>query len=237
MKRLFLFAAMLFWCAALLVLRIERTGSLMFVFLVWNLFLAVIPLAAALLFERLRERGAGTVLQAGLLGAWLLFLPNAPYIVTDLLHLRVRPQVPLWYDLALLLSAAGTGLLMGYASVVIVHRIVARQYGAFAGWSVAVMSLVLSSFGMYLGRFLRWNSWNVVTAPGALLTDVVSRVLNPFDHPKTIAVTAIFSVLLTLGYVALQWWELASGTMSPACPNPPIRRWGASMPSTSARRS
>jgi uncharacterized membrane protein len=237
MKRLILFAAMLSWCAALLVVRVERTGSLTFAFLVWNLFLAAIPLVMARLWERANEWGAGVAVQGSLAALWLLFLPNAPYIVTDLLHLRVRPPMPLWYDLALLLSAAGTGLLMGYASVVIVHRIVARRYGALAGWTVAIASLLLSSFGMYLGRFLRWNSWNVLTTPGALLNDVAVRVLDPFAHPKTVAVTAVFGVLLTLGYVALQSWELASGTMSPACPNPPARPWDASMPSTSARRS
>jgi uncharacterized membrane protein len=200
MKRLLLFAVMLAWCAVLLAARMMRTGSPTFVFLVWNLFLAAIPLVASMALERAR----GQVMRSGLFAMWLLFLPNAPYIVTDLLHLRVRPPVPLWYDLALLLSAAGTGLLMGYASVVIVHRMVARLYGKLAGWSVAIASLLLSAFGMYLGRFLRWNSWDIITAPGALLTDIAIRVLNPFDHPKTLAVTAIFGVLLTLGYLALR---------------------------------
>lgn len=140
---------------------------------------------------------------------WLAFLPNAPYILTDFVHFRHRPPVPLWYDLALLLSCAGTGLLLGYASLANVQSFIARRFGPRVGWLTAVASLVLSAFGIYLGRFLRWNTWDMVTNPIALLTDVAPRVLNPFAHPRTTGVTVVFGGMLVLGYVAAKGWAPA----------------------------
>jgi uncharacterized membrane protein len=198
MRRILLIAVLLVWCASLLVLRVIRTGTLMYAFLMWNLFLALIPLAASEFLLRARR----TASQIWSFGLWLLFLPNAPYILTDLLHLRARPPVPLWFDLALLLSCCGTGLLLAFESVADVQAFITRRFGDLAGWSVAIASLALSAFGIYLGRFLRWNSWDVIANPGGLIADVAHRIVNPLAHPRTSAVTLIFGVLLTLGYAA-----------------------------------
>lgn len=199
MKRILTFAALLAWCGVLLVLRAWRAQNLMYSFLVWNLFLAAIPFAAALLYERIR----GFFLQLATLAVWLLFLPNAPYILTDFIHLRPRPPVPLWFDILLLLSAAGTGLLLGYGSVMIVQRVIERRRGAWTGWLVAAVALFLSAFGIYLGRFVRFNSWEVVTDPMPLFADIGYRLMNPMQHPRTFAVTALYGVALLLGYAAL----------------------------------
>jgi uncharacterized membrane protein len=199
MKRVLVFALLLAWCAALLALRGWRAQNATYFFLAWNLFLAAIPFAAALLFERTKS----LVLQAITLVTWLLFLPNAPYIVTDFIHLRPRPPVPLWFDVLLLLSAAGTGLLLGYGSVMIVQRAIERRRGAATGWLVAAVSLFLSAFGIYLGRFVRFNSWEVVTDPMPLFADIAHRLMNPMQHPRTFAVTALYGIALLLGYAAL----------------------------------
>jgi uncharacterized membrane protein len=199
MKRLLAFTALLAWCGALLALRAWRAHNATYFFLVWNLFLAAIPFAAALLFERARS----WIGQAITFVVWLLFLPNAPYIITDFIHLRDRPPVPLWYDSLLLLSAAGTGLLLGYGSVIIVQRVIERRRGARTGWLAAGVALILSAFGIYLGRFVRFNSWEVVTDPMPLFADVAHRLMNPMQHPKTFAVTALYGVALLLGYAAL----------------------------------
>lgn len=199
MKRILAFGALLAWCAALLGLRAWRANNATYFFLVWNLFLATIPFAAALWFEQAR----GFVMRAVMFSVWLLFLPNAPYIVTDFIHLRVRPPVPLWFDILLLLSAAGTGLLLGYGSVMIVQRVIERRRGAAMGWLAAAVALFLSAFGMYLGRFVRFNSWHVVTAPMPLFEDIAYRLMNPMQHPRTFAVTALYGLALLLGYVAL----------------------------------
>jgi uncharacterized membrane protein len=103
----------------------------------------------------------------------------------------------------MLLSFSGTGLLLGYASVMTVHRIVARHYGVFTGWATALIALFLSAFGIYLGRFLRWNSWEAITDPLPLFNDIATRLMNPLEHPKTFVVTGLFGIALCLGYIAL----------------------------------
>ena len=199
-KRLLLFAALIGWCAALLVLRVGRSHSLHYGFLVWNLFLAAIPAAAALMLTRTQNR----FVSVALFVMWLAFLPNAPYIVTDFIHLNQNPPVPLWYDVALLISFAGTGLLLAYSSVKDVQGVVTARFNKKTGWIVALGSLLLSGFGIYLGRFLRWNSWDPLANPGRIAGDVLQRGMNPLDHPRTIAVTLIYGVGLALGYVALR---------------------------------
>ncbi|MEL6445403.1 MAG: DUF1361 domain-containing protein [Bacteroidota bacterium] len=189
------------FAVALIAARIAVTGDLQFAFLLWNLFLASVPLVLSRGFARFERPGW---LALGVGSAWLLFFPNAPYILTDLVHLRVRPEAPYWFDLVLLLAAAWSGMLVGMVSLAEVHGTVRRWHGARAGWSVAVGALVLGSFGVYLGRVLRWNSWDVLTAPGALLGDVAAPLLDPFGHPRAVGMTLLFSVLLTLCYLALR---------------------------------
>jgi len=138
-KRLLTFSALLAWCAALLALRSAYARNGTFLFLLWNLFLAAIPFVAAEGFARARWATA----RWPAFVVWLLFLPNAPYIVTDFIHLKARPPVPLWYDVLLLISCAGTGLLLGYGSVMVVQRAIARRWGVRAGWLVAAVWLVL----------------------------------------------------------------------------------------------
>ena len=199
MKRLLTFSALLVWCGALLTLRAMRAQNASFFFLYWNLFLAAIPFVAAEVFARAKWR----LVRWPAFVVWLLFLPNAPYIVTDFIHLRARPPIPLWYDVLLLISCAGTGLLLGYGSVMIVQNAIARRWSVRMGWLVAAVSLVLSAFGIYLGRFVRFNSWEVVTDPMPLFADIAHRLMNPLDHPRTFAVTILYGVALLLGYLGL----------------------------------
>ena len=203
-----LLAVLVAWCLTLLFLRAYYAGSISFVFLGWNLFLALLPLAASGLLRALDRRRAPLAALLAVGAGWLLFLPNAPYILTDLFHYRSRPPVPTWYDLGLLLSFAGTGLLAGYLSLADVQQVVRRRSGPLAGWALAVGTLFLSGFGIYLGRYLRWNSWEIVTSPEALLRDVAAPILSPLHHTQAVAVTLFFGVLLTLGYLAM---HVASG--------------------------
>ena len=176
----------------------------MYGFLCWNLFLAWIPWLAGQAFRTSSRRRAAAAWQLGWLGLWLLFLPNAPYILTDLLHLASRPPVPLWFDLALLLSCAGTGLLLGYSSLLEVQAAVEERFGRVMGWAVAAGSLFLSGFGIYLGRFRRWNSWQALTDPAGIFGDISDRLLDPMSYPRTYGVTMVFGGGLLLGYAALR---------------------------------
>ena len=205
--RLLLFGMLLSWCAALLLFRFVRSGSFALRFLAWNLFLAAIPAVAAWFFARAMAKDSSRIEQVGLFVIWLVFLPNAPYIITDFVHLKARPGIPLWYDTALLISCAGTGLLLGYTSIADVQAAITRRFSAFVGWVLVIAAVLLSGFGIYLGRFLRWNSWDTVASPNQLFPEIADRLINPLSHPQAVGVTAVYGVGLFLGYVALRFWQ------------------------------
>ena len=133
-----------------------------------------------------------------------------PYIITDFVHLTTRPGIPFWYDTALLVSCAGTGLLLGYTSIADVQFVIARRFSPLAGWMLVVAAVLLSGFGIYLGRFLRWNSWDTITSPRQLSVAITERVMNPLSNPQTFGVTVVYGVGLFLGYVALRFWQPAT---------------------------
>ena len=195
----FVLAASLSLSLMLVAGRALMTGRGIFLFLVWNLFLAVIPFAISTMLGTARgPLRARLLVPVG--AAWLLFFPNAPYILTDLFHLERRAGVPLWYDLALILSCAWNGLMLAYASLADMQRLVQLRLGTGAGWAFATLALLLSSFGIYLGRYLRFNSWDVLANPLTLFFDIVNRILHPFSFPGTWGVTLVFGLFLLVGY-------------------------------------
>jgi uncharacterized membrane protein len=208
--RLLLFVMLLSWCGALLLFRFARSGSLALGFLGWNLFLAAVPAVAAWLFARAMGKESSTIEKIGWFVVWLVFLPNAPYIITDFVHLTPRPGIPFWYDTALLVSCAGTGLLLGYTSIADVQLVVARKFSALMGWLSVIAAVLLSGFGIYLGRFLRWNSWDTITSSRQLSLEITDRLMNPLSNPQTFGVTLVYGVGLFLGYVALRFWQPAN---------------------------
>jgi uncharacterized membrane protein len=155
-------------------------------------------------------KGSSTIEKVGWFVVWIVFLPNAPYIITDFVHLTTRPGIPFWYDTALLVSCAGTGLLLGYTSIADVQLVIARRFSPLVGWLLVVAVVLLSGFGIYLGRFLRWNSWDTLTSPRQLSLEITDRLLNPLSHPQTVGVTVVYGVGLFLGYVALRFWQPAT---------------------------
>jgi uncharacterized membrane protein len=190
-------------CVAMVAFRIRYASNVTFVFLVWNIFLALIPYGISTLLVLYHEQIKSKWLLVLPFVVWLSFFPNAPYILTDLFHLRQRPEAPFWYDLALILFFAWNGLMLGYASLIDMQHVISERFNNFIGWIVAIGSLILGSFGIYLGRYLRWNSWDVLSSPTGLFKDISDRVLNPMDHPQTYGVTIIFSVFLVVGYLLL----------------------------------
>jgi uncharacterized membrane protein len=201
---------LLSWCAALLLFRFVRSGSLAMGFMAWNLFLAAIPAVAAWLFARAMAKGSSLIEKVGWFVIWLVFLPNAPYIITDFVHLTSQPRIPFWYDTALITSCAGTGLLLGYTSIADVQAAITQRFSALAGWFLVIAAVLLSGFGIYLGRFLRWNSWDTITSPHQLFPQIADRLINPLSHPQTVGVTVVYGVGLFLGYVALRFWQPAT---------------------------
>jgi uncharacterized membrane protein len=178
----------------MVVARILYTQHISHLFLVWNLFLAWIPLGLALLAWRTRHR---PFLAAALGFLWLLFLPNAPYLVTDLIHLRPNSTVPMWYDMGMLFSFAFAGLALGLRSLQLMQGIVKERFGALASWIFALTICMISSFGIYIGRFLRWNSWEFLLHPGRLTADVLGHLASPE------ALLRLFTIVLLFGSVTI----------------------------------
>jgi uncharacterized membrane protein len=194
-------AALLYGTSALLVfLRVLATGSASLAFLPWNLTLAFVPYALSLAALRLAPR-RWPLLPLGL--ASLLFLPNAFYVATDLIHLRPRAPVPAWYDVGLLALCAGTGWLLGLLAMRIWKRLLAPHLSGRALWAGTGVVALLSGYGIYLGRFLRWNSWDLLRAPGKLLVQIASHLIPPWDL-EIAGVTAFFGALIFVTHLAYE---------------------------------
>lgn len=204
-------AFMSLFCLLLVGLRVYATGQLHFIFLTWNLFLAFVPWAITTLLVLYPNTNHKKWLLASSALMWLLFFPNSPYIFTDLLHLRAMHTAPHWYDLIMILSFAWSGLMFGFQSLRDLERLVSQWIGPRVIHALVVFVLFLSSFGVYLGRYLRWNSWDVVQQPTALMADIADRVLHPLSHPATWGMTLLMGSLLTLMYWSLKMLQ-RSGT-------------------------
>lgn len=176
----------------------------MYIFLLWNLALAWVPYLAALSIHSIERRKSSRWLPVGLvLLVWLAFFPNAPYIVTDLLHLRPKPPVPHWFDLILLLSFACTGLMLGLLSLYEVQIFLKKRLSEGLVWAITVGSVFLAGFGVWLGRYLRWNSWDILTQPLAMAKDVGRTLLQPTAFAKMISVSLLLAGFLLVGYFML----------------------------------
>ena len=201
--RFFLLGAGLAGCAALLVVRGWYAHDLMFRFLVWNLFLALVPALAAAAMVHADRRGARVFAVAWAV-VWLLFLPNAPYLITDLVHLKPRPPVPYWFDILLFTTFAGAGILAAFSSFHDVQHVVARRFGRNASWAVLALAAFAAGFGIYLGRVERLNSWDVFTRPEDLLPVVTERLFAPWREPRAMAVTLLYGAVVLFSYVAVR---------------------------------
>ncbi len=203
-KVLFQFGSGIALVVLLLIFRWYHTGSHFYLFLLWNLFLAFIPYCISQYLIANTSAKQISLLHQGkwwiLFATWLLFFPNAPYVITDLLHLSKGRGIPKWYDLAMLFCAGATGLWIGYVSL-LQMEIVWRQKITFISSRIFITGvMLLSGFGIYLGRVLRFNSWDVITNPLDLVVAVGSRILQPWQHPQTWGVTVLFAMLLWIGY-------------------------------------
>jgi uncharacterized membrane protein len=188
-------------CVGLEGARELRYAVVDFRFLLWNLALAWVPLLLALLaYDRYRA-GAPFGRLTPALGLWLLFLPNAPYIVTDFRHLSRSTPAPLWFDGLVISVFAWTGVLLGFVSLYLVHAVVQHRFGAWAGWCGVGAVLALVSAGVYAGRFLRWNSWDLIVRPGERLAQVAPHLTDPVAVARATAATLGLTLLLALAYL------------------------------------
>ncbi|MFP2996244.1 DUF1361 domain-containing protein [Spongiivirga sp. MCCC 1A20706] len=167
-------------------IRLYITRSPLFLFLVWNLVLATVPLFCSYVLIR-KERWQKPYLFAIIFLVWLLFFPNAPYIITDFIHLEGWSQMPLWFDFILIGCFALAGLQLGLQSLLIIHENLKWYFTNGSSHFVVVACCLLSGYGVYLGRFVRLNSWEVITNP-IKLTILATRSLGGIN-------TWVFSLL------------------------------------------
>jgi uncharacterized membrane protein len=183
---------------ALVLVRAAYTMHLEGLGLVWNLFLAWVPFGLALTVYDGYRRGSRSLLLVAGGVLWLLFFPNAPYIVTDFKHLEAWGGAPVWYDVVLLTTFAWSGLVLGFLSLYLVQAVARQAVGAANAWFGAVGVLALSSFGIYLGRFERWNSWDAFVRPRVVLANALDGLV---EGPRPLAVTLLFTAFLTTAYL------------------------------------
>ncbi|MCX6183240.1 MAG: DUF1361 domain-containing protein [Bacteroidetes bacterium] len=196
---LFLLFCTLF-CASLLYARMYITQNKAFVLLNWNLFLAIVPwLLTSLMMLSATLRKSKLVLFI-FLCVWLLFFPNSPYILTDLIHLKKRAGIPMWFDLLMILSYAWTGLLFGFVSLQDIHRLLYDNMSKWISNCIIVFLLFLGSAGIFLGRFLRWNSWDIIHRPKGIANELSERIFNPEDYLPMWLFTLVMGVLLNTMY-------------------------------------
>lgn len=170
--------------------------------LVWNLILAWVPYMCSMwaAFLNIRNpRRWWMLIIPGLL--WLMFFPNAPYIVTDFLHLTERPYIPLWYDIGMLATFAWTGCFIAIASLRTMQILVKTYLGWFLSWIFAGIALGLGGLGIYLGRFSRWNSWDLLIQPKDILIDIASRFVHPLSNLRFFGFTLMFTAFLMVSYL------------------------------------
>ena len=188
------------FCFSITIARAFATETLTYVFLIRNLVLAGIPLLISSWLVALNRNTKKVWYFFPLLFVWLLFIPNAPYILTDFFHFRYREVAPLWYDLGIIIAFAWTGFLMGMASIGDIETMIEERFGRKWAFSTIVLLWFMCSYGVYLGRFLRYNSWDFIHSPLALIQDVLQPIITPGHHWAAWGMTLLYGLLFNLIY-------------------------------------
>jgi uncharacterized membrane protein len=187
---------------AFLIFRFFYSATNNYSNLLWNLFLAWLPyIFSVLASSTFRSKPKHWLLITFLGILWLVFFPNAPYIVTDFYYLDPRPPVPLWFDISLIALFAFTGCFLAIASLRSIHIIIEKVVGKVFGWLFALFSLGLASLGVYLGRFSRYNSWDILFNAKPLLREIIDNLINPLDNLGFLGFTMMFTTILMVCYL------------------------------------
>jgi uncharacterized membrane protein len=193
--------------AAILLLgfRIVLSGTVRYWFVPENLALAWIALFLAwLLSKELKNRRWLSWQNLGLTVLWLLFLPNTWYVLTDYIHIFPNGEVSQLFDIVLMSLLVFTGFILGFTSLFLVHRELLHRIGGLKSYLLVEVAIFTSSFAIYLGRDLRWNSWDVIKNPGGVLVNVSDRIVDPFGSQRALNVTILFFLFISVIY--LSFW-------------------------------
>jgi uncharacterized membrane protein len=190
-------------CIALVAARVAYSESEDHLGLIWNLFLAWIPFMLAYFAHAASWRRIWLYLVIPLIALlWLIFFPNAPYMLTDLQDLaRKTTDAPLWYDVLIVVWCTWTGMLLGVISLYLMQDIVHRAFGRSAGWIFVLVISALSSFGIYIGRFVRLNSWDILQNPAETAMEILGVVVDP--SMRLAAFTLLYTFFFLFVYLLL----------------------------------
>lgn len=191
-------------CLGMFITRLLSTGVSRYWFVPENLLLAWLALIFGwLLVHSIERHGWLNWRSVGLTIFWMLFLPNAWYVMTDFIHVFETGEISYIYDIAMISTLTVTGFLLGFSSLFMVHRQLRKRLSSRASSILIGVVILLASFAIYLGRDLRWNSWDIITNPGGLILSITDRLINPFGFPRAFNVTAIFFVVIGVMYLAI----------------------------------
>lgn len=181
---------------SLLFFRIAYTGSLYYAFLLWNLFLAFLPFIISTVMSNKKRRKWYHFVLPGIF--WLLLLPNAPYIITDFIHLEESNAVPLWFDLILILCFSWNGLMLWLISMFQFNFILKNQFKQPQLHLLNQLIILLSALGIYIGRFGRWNSWDFFINPLDIIGRIWFMIFHPASFPGFYGMTIALYIFLAM---------------------------------------
>ena len=182
------------------------TGNARFSFMAWNLVLSLLALAASVgfiyaFYIKIKW------LTIFLFIVWLFLLPNTFYMLTDFVHVKDTGDINMLFDIVLIGLFAMNGYLHGMISLVLVHRTLLKMFSKNVSATLIAAIILASSFAVDMGRFLRWNSWDILVNPRALIFDITNTLLNPSNYHRSFLITGVF--FITSGSIYLVFWELS----------------------------
>ncbi|MBI4034675.1 DUF1361 domain-containing protein [Candidatus Saccharibacteria bacterium] len=193
------------------LLRAAATHTTNFWFLLENLALAWLPLLFVwLLGHELKQRRWLSWQCLALSLLWLVFLPNSWYVLTDFVHVQPSGEISLLFDIVLVSNLVFACFTLGFASLYLMHRQLLKRLKPLTAHALVALILLLSSFAIYMGRELRWSTWDIVANPGGLAINISDRLVDPLGHIHSVNITGLFFILLVSLYFAIwQWFKPA----------------------------
>lgn len=186
----------------LIVIRIALSKEITYIFLIWNLFLAWLPFIISHIIQLYHQKIKSRLLFIFLFIVWITLYPNAPYIVTDLLHLKPRQNIPLWFDMGLLFLSACNGMLLGLLSVYTMQIAIKNRSNKTIAYTTTGIVFLSAGFGIYIGRYLRWNSWDLMMQPLPLFRDFVKNITTLQSLWQILSIASMFFAIQLILYLS-----------------------------------
>tara|TARA_R110000868_G_scaffold87807_2_gene245194 strand:- start:1343 stop:2020 length:678 start_codon:yes stop_codon:yes gene_type:complete len=187
---------------SLVFIRMKITNNHFYIFLIWNLFLAGIPYIITQSMKNQVYLQSSKIFGYLCFIIWLLFLPNSPYIVTDLVHLENGNSNLVWFDLFLVFTFALNGLILGLLSMSDMFQIISFRYTKRVAFIITIIVSFLTGYGIYLGRFLRFNSWDIMIQPKSLFNQIVYSIYDP----KMVLITFAFGSFILILFLLINYF-------------------------------